>query len=120
MALDLIVFEEARKTFFDLERQAFSAKNSQLVLPDSAKPHFMAAGFAYSLVISLGYGQLRELSRKGIVRGTLISNSSLSTTLSIMRRYASGNATSFTRDEYEQLGRTCEAAKTLCEKGLLY
>ncbi len=61
-----------------------------------------------------------DLDRKNIVHGTLVSDGSLSTTLNAIKRYIRGDETSFVRDEYEQLGRTSEAAKTICEKRMLY
>ncbi len=116
---DLKIFDEASQAFFELERQASHNKDNQTKLPDIVRKHVITAGLAYSLVGSLGYERLRELDRKGIVHGTLISDGSLHTTLSTIRRYVLGEDF-FTRDNYEQLGRTCEAAKILCEKKLLY
>ncbi len=120
MALDLKIFEEASKAFFELEKRASHNDNNQTRLPDTARQHVFTAGLAYILVTSLSYERLRELDRKGVVHGTLISNGSLSTTLSTIKMYILGKSDSFGRDHYEQLGRTCEAAKILCERKLLY
>ncbi len=62
MTLDLMVFEEARKIFFELERQTSRAESGHVELPDNAGQHLVTAGLAYSLITSRGSDRLRELS----------------------------------------------------------
>ena len=86
-------------------------------LPSYAAHHMMVAGAACGLLTCHGKERLSKLAEEELIHSSMIAGGTLASARLVYERYCQG-VTSFTRDNYEQLGRVCSSAANLIKTGV--
>ena len=110
------ILAQAAKKFSILE-DAASNSGGEVQVTEDMTDAFTAAHFAHTILLYLGKDKLLELEREGVINNSTISGSSLSSALTCARDYMTGKTDKFSKDNYEQLGRSCRSVKRLYELG---
>ncbi|MEK6950516.1 MAG: hypothetical protein AABX13_02225 [Nanoarchaeota archaeon] len=120
--MNLEQFLRAQDFFNDLKDKA-AQKEFHLgmlgkfpVPPQGADLHFGTVAYSVALLYSKGVELLQKLEKEGVVHPSTIERGSLITAMSSISDYFVARRNAFTRDEYEQLQRTCYSAKLLLDK----
>ncbi len=117
MTLNLSSFEKAQNRFYDLERVA-SDLGTAFITDEEGERLFSTASLAAAVLHRLGRKRLIELEKMNIVHGSTITGGSLSSAMISIEQYFLYEKRMFDRDEYEQLGRTCQSAKKIYEASI--
>lgn len=105
------------REFSDLENLArVDGKTKRL--SSNEEKLMLVASYAVTSLYVLGKERLLVLEKEGHVHSSTISGGSLDSARFCIDQYMGGERM-FTRDDYEQLGRSCRSVKTLLEKGIL-
>lgn len=113
----------AEKAFADAKNQADSSSESKI--PHELHNHMLTAAYAVGYLSGIGEEQLRAFERVeeippgsdhfiSLVHSSTISGSSLMAANGAITAYNCG-VREFTKDQYEQLSRSCASARTLLE-----
>ena len=106
----LEIFDEARKYFVKrLEEESVQSTGDA----DEGR-YFLIASIATSTLYAIGKEKLLDLEKQGIVHNSTISGSSLGLAAKTINDYLDGRL-ELRRDNAEQLYRTCQSAKKVCE-----
>lgn len=101
---------KAKTAFSKLERDCSTSDTAHV--PGGYESHFLMVSYAVSVLETLGRERLLELEQKNVVHSSTISGGSLPVAKSCVENYIDG-VREFTRDNYEQLYRTCGSASNL-------
>lgn len=115
--MDKTRFIEAVQAFGHLERLAGQG-NSTVPFPRKSQKHFATAALAVAKLYSVGKEELLRLETEGVVHHSTISGGSLPVAFQVVSSYLTGERKNFGRDEYEQVLRSCQSARTLYERNI--